>query len=165
VRFVKSLSIAAGVCSLLAGVSVQAAEDPGMAMVRKYVGSWEIESLLKEPGVQAALKKLPAAARTRLINNLSTNGGVEYVGGALMVSGNAPHAGGEEMAVLCVSPFGAPLRVHAAIYSRGAISIYSPETRYDYTTTCIRDWVAVVSAPNLSYRMNKPANVSFTTIK
>ncbi|MFT4091062.1 MAG: hypothetical protein QM645_10045 [Asticcacaulis sp.] len=139
-----------------------AAEDPGLALVRKYVASWDIDAMLKEPKVVAGMNKLPANVRSKIMANLNVTPGVEYVGGYLRIEGNAPHAGGEQAAVLCIDPYGN--MIHAGIYSNGAIQIYTTETRYDYVTTCVRDWVAVANT-KFAIRMTKPASVQLVTVK
>lgn len=139
-----------------------AAGDPGEKLVHKYVAGWDIDGLLKEPVVAAGLNKIPAAQRAKLKTSLNVTSGVEYVGGHLRVEGNAPHSGGEEAAVLCVDPYGN--KVQAAIFSKGAIQVYTTETRYDYLTTCVRDWIAVAST-NFNIRFNKPASVQLLTVK
>lgn len=151
---------------VLAGMSMAlpatAAEDPGMKLVRKYVAGWDIDALLKEPTVAAGLSKIPAPVRTKLRANLNVTSGIEYVGGHLRVEGNAPHAGGEEAAVLCVDPYGN--KVQVGIYSKGTIQVYTTETRYDYLTTCVRDWIAVAHT-KFAIRQTKPASVQLITVK
>lgn len=74
---------------------------------------------------------------------LNVNGGVEYIGGALAVAGNAPHQGGELEAIVCIQPSGTGPRVHAALLEGGQVTVHTRETRWDALSTCIRDWAAL----------------------
>lgn len=143
-------------------VSIQAADsDPdatAKTMIAKYVATWDVDALLAEPAVRRELDALLGADLQQLQRNLDVNGGVEYVGGALMVMGNAPHRGTEDEAIVCVQPWGAAPRVHAGVYSAGDISIYTREQQYEHTTTCIKDWVTLVNSRHVD-RLTKPANV------
>ena len=89
-------------------------------------------------------------------------GPVDHVGGALSVSGNAPHKGGEEGAVVCINPWGP--QVDAAIYSRGKVTLFSSAEKYEYATLCVKDWITVANSQYRD-RMNQPKNVQFARAK
>lgn len=155
--------VAASVCcGALLSVSVQAADpDPeaaARAMIAKYVATWDVGAFLAEPAVRRELHALLGADLERLERNLAVNGGIEYVGGALMLMGNAPHRGTEHEAVVCVQPWGGTPTVHAGTYSEGEIALYTREQRYEYLTTCIKDWVTLVTSRHVD-RLTRPANV------
>jgi hypothetical protein len=127
-------------------------------MIARYVGGWDVDALLGEPPIAAELHALLGDSLKQLEFNLDVTAGVEYYGGALTVSGNAPHLGTEQEAVVCVQPLAVP-RVHAAIYSRGAITVYTREARYEYLPTCVKDWITLVNSGHVD-RMEQPGNVS-----
>lgn len=127
------------------------------ALVGRYVGGWDVEGLLSEPAIAAELEALTGNALAELERNLDVNAGVEYYGSALAVSGNAPHRGGEEEAIVCIQPT-APPKVHAGIHSRGRITVYTREARYEFLPTCVKDWITQVNSGHAD-RMRAPANV------
>lgn len=146
--------------ALICSLSLRA-EQPDTAahpLVTRYVGTWELDELLREPSVQPELRALLGDDLERLINNISVRGPVGVYGGALTVMGNAPHRGGEEEAVLCIQLVDADSEVHAAIFSGGRVTIRSRQPRYDFLPICIRDWVALVSTGH-RYRMRQPDHV------
>ena len=140
---------------LLAGTA--AAQDKEAAAMRiKYAGSDVSDFLLKEPPVRAELQRLVGAELRHLQQNLNVSSGIDMVGGALSVSGNAPHKGTEEEAVVCVVPPGK--RVEAAIFSRGAVTVFAKDPRYENATLCIKDWITLVNSRHAD-RMQQPRNV------
>lgn len=130
-------------------------------MIARYVGGWDVDGLLGEPPVAAELRALTGAALEHLERNLDVTGGVEYYGSALSVSGNAPHRGTEEEAIVCIQPLAAP-KVHAAILSQGAIRVYTREPRYEYLPTCVKDWVTQVNSGHAN-RSRQPGNLSLVS--
>ena len=77
-------------------------------------------------------------------------------GGVLSLSGNAPHGGTEEEAVVCVVPHG-PV-VQAAILSKGTVTAYSAGGTYDSLLICVKDWITQVNSQHVD-RMQQPKNV------
>lgn len=100
-----------------------------------------------------------------LITNLMVTGPVDLISGSIVIEGNAPHKGGEEMAVLDLNLATGIIR--AAIYSNTKIIIYSDKDKYDgildknnyeQLPTSILNWIVVVNNRN-SYQTNRPKNV------
>lgn len=149
-------AVAAG-CSLTHAAGAQPAEAAAKVLMAKYANSDDTDALLREPAVGAQLQKLLGPQRATLERNLNVRGSVDVIGGALSISGNAPHAGTEEEAVVCVAPNG-PV-VQAAIFSRGKITAFANEGSYDYLFRCIKDWITQVRSQHVD-RMKQPANVS-----
>ena len=75
-----------------------------------------------------------------------------------IVSGNAPHKGGEEEGVICVNPY-SPGMVEAAIFSRGKITVFATAEKYEYLSLCVKDWITQVNSGHRD-RMTQPKNVS-----
>jgi hypothetical protein len=123
---------------------------------QRYVASYDLKALLDEPLVAAELKDLLGPKLDYLLLNLNVTGSIGVVAGALTASGNAPHRGGEEEAVLCFNP--ERRVVEAAIYSRGSITVYAREARYPNLTLCIKDWITDVNAAHAA-RLRQPGNV------
>lgn len=138
------------------------AENPdaaARAMIARYVGGWDVQGLLDKPVIASELRALVGDAHAQLERNLGVNAGVEYYGSALTIRGNAPHRGTEEEAVICIVPYGAAPRVHAAIYSRGAVTVYTRESRYEFLPTCVKDWITQVNTGHTD-RLRQPGNVT-----
>lgn len=153
-RRVRSVVPVAAVCAaLLAG---DATADAARAMLLRYAGSHDTDALLREPAVRTELKTLLGPALDHLERNLNVRGPADVIAGVLSVSGNAPHRGTEEEAVLCVQPPGS--RVEAAILSRGSITVYARAEKYEYATLCIKDWVTLANSGHAD-RLRPPANL------
>src|SRR5690606_4673898 len=120
------------------------------ALIARYVGTWEVDRLLEDPAIGPELHALLGPALSTLTRNLSVTGGIEYVGGSLSVRGNAPHKGTEEEAIVCVQPYGPVPRVHAAIFSKGTVTVYTREERYSFLTECIKDWIPLVNSRHVN---------------
>ncbi len=135
----------------------QAREAAGKAMMAKFAGSHDTDGLLKDPAVRAQLQKLVGPDLKQLERNLNVVGSVEVIGGALSVSGNAPHGGGSDEAVVCVAPN--ELMVQAAIASKGKITAYAADSNYDYLFQCVKDWITQFNSRHVD-RMKQPKNVT-----
>jgi hypothetical protein len=134
------------------------AEAAAKAMIARYVATWDIDAFFADPAVRPELQALLGPALSTLRRNLSVTGNIEYVGASLTIRGNAPHRGTEEEAIVCVQPYGPAPRVHAAIFSEGAVTIYTRESRYSFLTECIKDWITLVNSRHVN-RMTQPPNV------
>jgi hypothetical protein len=148
-------SIALGFAAL-ASAPARAQADAARAMMAKYAGDDDADGLLREPAVRTQLQKLVGAQLKQLERNLNVKGAVDVVGGALSVSGNAPHGGGTEEGVVCVAPHGP--RVEAAVYSKGTITVFAAQSNYEYLTLCIKDWITQVNSKHRD-RTEQPKNV------
>jgi hypothetical protein len=136
-------------------VAAQAANRP---LLKKYIGNPDTDALLKEPSMRAPLEAMVGKQMPQLLRNLNVRGEVELVGGALALSGNAPHKGGEEEAVVCIADQGPTPLVEAAIFSKGKVTVYAKGPQYEYAMTCIKDWITQVNSGHRD-RMTQPKNV------
>ena len=149
-------------CSLF-GMAISAGEEisssPTETLLTRYAGNYDVESLLGEPFVHTGLRSLLGTDLEHFMHNLNVRGKVDVISGTLAVAGNAPHQGGVEEAILCVTPHNR--QVSAAIFSQGEIKIYSTTRDYQSLTLCIKDWITQVNSGHID-RQVIPANVRLT---
>lgn len=141
---------------LLAGAPARAGDADERALVGRYVGSWDVSGFLAE--LDPELRRLLGPDLAALRRNLSVTGSIDYYGGALAVSGNAPHQGTEEEAVVCVQTGSQGRRVHAAILSGGQVTVHTREREYRYLPICIKDWITLANSRHAG-RLARPGNV------
>lgn len=148
----------------VSGVALAQSPDPnaGKQLLLELAGSDDWDALLRHPKVRPQLQQLLGAALPHLRDNLNVSGSVDVVGGDLTVTGNAPHQGTEEEAVVCVSTYN--LEVSAAIYSKGIVTAYSRKKTYDELSRCIKDWVTLVNSKHRD-RVQQPKNVRMAVTK
>lgn len=146
----------AGLCA--SAIAAQGDEATSRAMIAKYAGSYDTDAFLKEPAVRAELQKLLGPELKHLMHNLNVKGDVDLINGTLSLSGNAPHQGTEEEAVVCVTVLLSSMNVEAAILSKGAVTVYTRAERYEYTNRCIKDWITLANSGHIG-RIEQPANV------
>ena len=155
--------IFAGVLSVVACLAMspttQADGVSQRAMIAKWAGSYNTEGFLYEMAVRPELQKLLGAELDHLLHNLNVRGAVDLSSQTLSVNGNAPHQGTEEEAIVCVTVLPLKTLVETAILSKGAIAVYSRETKYDYASICIKDWITLANSRHMD-RIKQPANVS-----
>jgi hypothetical protein len=131
-------------------------EGTTRAEIAKWAGSDDTDAFLRQPAVHAELQKLLGSEMSHLMHNLDVRGSVELIGWTLSVSGNAPHQGTEEEAVVCVVP--GTSMVEAAILSKGAVTVYTRAAQYEYTNRCIKDWITLANSGHVD-RFEQPKNV------
>ncbi|MFZ2323845.1 MAG: hypothetical protein WAV89_09120 [Ignavibacteriaceae bacterium] len=131
-----------------------------------FVGDYKSNEILTDKTLKPILKKILGKEYQHFIGNLDVIGAVDLISGGIVLEGNAPHNGGEEMAKLDINLYSGI--VTAAILSKGKIDIYTDrknykkqdENNYMNLPISIKDWIAVIST-QLKYRFDKPANLSF----
>ena len=144
----------------------KARDAQAKALLAKYTaapGRDDSEGLLKEPAVRAELQRVVGNQLPKLMQNTNVRGSIAYDGGSLVVSGNAPHKGGEEEGVICVNPY-SPGLVEAAIFSRGKIMVFAAAEKYEYLSLCLKDWITQVNSGHRD-RTTQPKNVSVVQAK
>ena len=134
------------------------AQGSGRPLLKKYIGNPDTDALLKEPAVRGPLEAMLGKQLPRLLQNLNVRSDVELSGGALALSGNAPHKGGEEEAIVCIADQGPVPHVEAAIYSKGKVTIFTKSPQYDGVMICVKDWVTQVNSGHRD-RFTQPKNV------
>ena len=144
---------------MLAAVALaQGSAGPTRPLLKKYIGNPDTDALLKEPAVRAQLEAMLGKQLPVLIRNLNVKGDVELIGGALALSGSAPHKGGEEEAIVCIADQGPVPHVEAAIFSKGKVTIFTKGPQYENVMICVKDWVTQVNSGHRD-RMAQPKNV------
>ena len=152
-----ALAVAAAL-STAAGALAQGSAAPTRPLMKKYIGNPDTDALLKEPAVRAQLEAMLGKQLPVLFRNLNVKGDVELIGGALALSGNAPHKGGEEEAIVCIADQGPVPHVEAAIFSKGKVTIFTKGPQYENVMICVKDWVTQVNSGHRD-RFTKPKNV------
>ena len=151
------LAVAAAL-STAAGALAQGSTAPTRPLMKKYIGNPDTDALLKEPAVRAQLEAMLGKQLPVLVRNLNVKGEVELIGGALALSGNAPHKGGEEEAIVCIADAGPVPYVEAAIFSKGKVTIFTKSPQYEGLSICVKDWVTQVNSGHRD-RFTQPRNV------
>jgi hypothetical protein len=128
------------------------------AMIAKWAGSYNTEGFLKEPTVRTELQKLLGSELSHLMDNLNVRGGVDLSGETLSVNGNASHQGTEEEGIVCVTVLPLKTIVEAAILSKGTVTVFAQEEKYENASICLKDWITLVNSGHAD-RFTQPANV------
>ena len=146
------------VCVLfLATPSMAQGESATMrAEIAQWAGSYETDAFLRQPAVSAELQSLVGGELDHLFRNLNVRGAIDVIGSTLSLSGNAPHQGTEEEAVVCVTP--GRMVVEAAILSRDTVTVYTRAKQYEHTSLCIKDWITLANSRHAD-RLVRPPNV------
>lgn len=133
--------------------------------LKKYAGEYSADKVLNDKRIRPILIKMMGKDYEHLNTNLMVTGPVDLISGSIVIEGNAPHQGGEEMAILDINLYTGIIRT--AIYSHNKIIIFSDQekyskfidkNKYEHLPISILDWIAVVNT-KLAYRINKPQNV------
>jgi hypothetical protein len=132
------------------------AAAPGRLLLQKYAGSYDTDALFNELQIRENLQQLLGEELPHLERNLDVKGAIDVISGALSITGNAPHQGTEEEAVVCVNSYN--MELSAAIYSNGTITVYSREGQYENLPLCIKDWITLVNSGHTD-RLMHPNNV------
>ena len=150
--------VASALALLLMVPLCAAAQGSARPLLKKYIGNPDTDALLKEPAVRSQLESMLGKQLPKLIQNLNVKGDVELINGALALSGNAAHKGGEEEAIVCIADAGPVPYVEAAIYSKGKVTVFTKSPQYDGVTLCVKDWITQVNSGHRD-RMAQPKNV------
>jgi hypothetical protein len=141
-------------------VGAVAQDNPALKrpLLKKYIGNPGTDALLKEPSVRPQLEAMLGKQLPTLIRNLNVKGDLELINGALALSGNAAHKGGEEEAIVCIADAGPVPYVEAAIYSKGKVTVFTKSPQYDGVMLCVKDWITQVNSGHRD-RFTQPKNV------
>lgn len=123
------LALIAAAKALALPAAAQDLDAAAKAMNARKVATFDTAKLLKEPAIRSELQAI-AGNRLRAIENaLNVNGGVDYIGGALALAGNAPRQGGATGAIACIHPFSGKPRVHTTLLQGSKVSVFAREQR------------------------------------
>lgn len=145
-----------------AALAQSSTPKPGEELLKKYANSEDTDALLREPKVRAQLQQLLGAELPHLEHNLDVRGSVDVISGWLSMEGNAPHMGTEEEGVVCISIYN--MQVTAAIFSKGIVTVYAREGKYEGLPRCITDWITQVNTAHVD-RLWQPKNVRMAPSK
>lgn len=158
-----------GLLTLFALPSATSAACTGEhADMQSYAGNYVSDrNLLAAPLVAARLQRLPAQVRAHLNHNLDVAGPIDLISCHLVLTGNAPHMGGEENAIVAVNLHSGA--VSAAIHSGGRTDIYvindpaagAHGATYDDVPKVVKDW-AVLADMGFPYQQPRTAHVHTT---
>ncbi|HCY76833.1 MAG TPA: hypothetical protein DHV28_13005 [Ignavibacteriales bacterium] len=149
---------------LSAMISAQVQND--FSHFKAFAGDYKSHEVLEDKTLKPILKKILGKEYNHFITNLDVIGSVDLISGGIVLEGNAPHNGGEEMAKLDVNLYNGV--VTAAIFSKGKIDVYTDRKDYkkqdpnNYMSLpiSIKDWIALI-VTELKYRFDKPTNLTF----
>ena len=108
----------------------QAANSESAERLKKYIGKYPRELFKKEPAIMKRLSVLLGKDYDLLELNMVVQGPIKMEEGALVMEGNAPHAGGAEDAYLAITL--ADGKLHCAILSSdfgGKLKKYSEDPK------------------------------------
>jgi hypothetical protein len=97
--------------------------------LKKYAGEYANKEVLGDSKINPILRNMMGNEYDHLISNLDVTGPLDLINGSVVISGNARHRGGEEMAIIDITLYTGIIR--AAIASHGKIIIYSDKMKYD----------------------------------
>lgn len=140
-----------------------AASCPGtLQRLSHYAGSYDTLQLMAEPEVKQRLDAVLGLQAPHLQANLGVTGAVVLDACHLVVSGSAPHKGGEEEAIVDVSL--ADGRVVAALLSKRQIALFTDNPAASSQPRSILVWIrehrnAIVHSPQgLRIVLQRPEN-------
>ena len=133
------------------------------AYLQSYAGNYIGDmNLLAVPPVAARLAELPASLRRHFERNLDVAGPIDLIGCHLVLSGNAPHMGPEENAIVDLNLYSGAVTL--AIHSRGRSDIYLDKNPtagtigglYDAVPGAVQEWAIMA---DMGFPYQKPASV------
>lgn len=111
--------------------------------LKQYAGEYKCDEFLSDPILEPVLKKMLGKQYSLFRNNISVVGPINLMGGDLVVSGLAPHQGGEEMSIANVDPITSQVTV--GILSQERIQIYTnrkmSKEQFKYLPQSVKDWI------------------------
>lgn len=132
------------------------ADDAEIRRLNAYAGTYSTSEFLNDPAVAGELRIIAGGELEHVELNLNVTGPIDLISGWLTVSGNAPHQGTEEEAVVCMHP--ELKQVHAALFSDARFTVLTRADSYVQLPLCIKDWITLVESRHRN-RLVQPANV------
>lgn len=147
----------------LAAIAFNASAACGgkLAELQSFAGKYPAHAnLLDAPALDAILARLPGSEALHLKRNLDVSGPAELSGCHLVLSGNAPHMGTEQDAMLDVDLVSGT--VIAAIHGGGRTDIYvladhPPTPRWDALPRKLREWA---ERADMGFPQQQPASLA-----
>ena len=112
-----------------------------LANLAPTIGTYQYDEVLGDARVRQAVEALlPEAERASLKNNLGVRAPIDFIKGYLVLSGNAPHRGGEENASVWINIYDG--KVYVALLRHGKWTLYANEAQFGYLPLQLRNTVA-----------------------
>ena len=114
----------------------------------RFIGSSDVDTVLRDPKVAADLRALVGDENVRVLqNNLTVRGPMGFEDMYLVLSGLAPHQGGDEEATVWVDLYHGGVLV--ALLHRQAVTLFTPPTMtsYSHVPEGLRNAVRRMSTP------------------
>lgn len=102
----------------------------------RHIGTYDFEAVLDDPAVRTALAKRTGAQADRIVANLQTRGPIDFIDGHLVLTGLAPHRGGEEEATVWIRIYDGEVR--AALLHAGTMTLFAPDRHFHYLPKLLR---------------------------
>ncbi len=109
------------------------------------IGTYHYQQVLEDPDVQVTLKdRLSPDALAALKVNLQVAAPIDFIDGYLVLSGNRPHYGGEDSAMVWVKIYDGTVDI--VLQQGGKTTLYSKAQRYEYLPGDLRARLAAPPA-------------------
>lgn len=106
------------------------------------IGTYRLDDVLTDPAVVKALSDLLSPGELAAMReNLGVAGPMDFTDGYLVLSGNRPHHGGEDMAWVWIRIYDGT--AHVILQQGGIYHLYSRESNYSYLPLGLRRVLAV----------------------
>lgn len=124
------------------------------------IGTYRLDDVLADPAVVDALAALLSPQELAvMLENLGVTGPIDFIEGHLVLSGNRPHHGGEDMAWLWLKIHDGA--AHIVLQRGGVYHLYSREANYSYLPLGLR---RILAAP-LDVLYQPPQGLVWTPAK
>jgi hypothetical protein len=129
----------------------------------KYIGLYDYEAVLNDARVKKQLSLILSSEELKhLRQNLNVRSSIGFDAGCLVLSGNAPHKGGQENALVDVCLYKG--EVYAAVLSDQKVIVYAHRSVESYESVLprsMRSWVFFVKNPQA---LKKPEYVEMKSL-
>jgi hypothetical protein len=97
-----------------------------LSHLAKHIGTYHYETVLTDPDVDAALNKFMATEEKKiLVKNLQVRPPIAFSGTHMILSGNKPHSGSSDTALIALSlKYGS---IHVLVQHASKVKVYSAE--------------------------------------
>jgi hypothetical protein len=97
-----------------------------LSRLAKHIGTYHYDTVLIDPDVDAALNKLMTAKEKKvLVENLQVSPPIAFSGTHMILSGNKPHSGSSDTALVALSLKDAS--IHVLVQHASKVNVYSAE--------------------------------------
>jgi hypothetical protein len=104
-----------------------------------YIGTYRYDAILDDPAVKSALRTLAGADTAHIVANLDVASPIAFVGGNLVLRGNAPHRGGLDEAIVLVMIYDGTVR--AALLHDRQMKLFARDSEYAYVPRELKDFL------------------------